>query len=83
MSVKLDKKTREALELKKQSQRKKREEIRKKKREEKAKQKLHEELENARLEALKDLLDPTKEELEHAASDMHINIKFNILQFNK
>ena len=71
MSVKLDKKTREALELKKQLQRKKREELRKKKREEKAKQKLHEELENARLEALKDLLDPTKEELEHAASDMH------------
>ena len=47
MSVKLDKKTREALELKKQLQRKKREELRKET-EEKQKE-ITEELENARL----------------------------------
>ena len=67
MSRKLDKKTREALEFKRQLQKKQREEKRQKLREEKAQKGKEAKLEKARLDALKNLLEPTRDELREAA----------------
>lgn len=83
MSRKLDKKTREALEFKRQLQKKQREEKRQKLREEKAKKEKEAKLEKARLDALKNLLEPTRDELRAAASDIHTYQSIVKLMFPK
>ena len=83
MSRKLDKKTREALEFKRQLQKKQREEKRQKLREEKAKKEKEAKLEKARLDALKNLLEPTREELRAAAGDVHTYQSIVKLMFPK
>ena len=83
MSRKLDKKTREALEFKRQLQKKQREEKRQKLREEKAQKEKEAKLEKARLDALKNLLEPTRDELREAAGDIHVYQSIVKLMFPK
>ena len=79
MPKKIDKKTREQLKLKKQLHKQKREKLRR----EKTQKKLQEESEKAKLEALRDILEPTKEELENAAKDVQIYKTIVKLMFPK